>query len=56
MSKHEKTLTKLNVKPTPADIKWDDLTALLKYLGYEPVKKAKLVVHGGNFIIKKKML
>ena len=41
MSKHEKTLTKLSAKPTPADIKWDDLTAALKYLGYEPVKKGK---------------
>lgn len=35
MSKHSKTLEKLCRIPTPGDIKWDDLQALLKHLGYK---------------------
>lgn len=35
MSKHQKNLIKLCATPTPADIKWDELTGVLKYLGYE---------------------
>lgn len=38
MSKHEKTLQKLVAKPTPTDITWDDLSGLLKHLGYEEIK------------------
>jgi len=34
MSKHDKTLLRLSAKPTPADIKWDELTGLLMHLGY----------------------
>ena len=41
MSKHEKTLARLITTPTPADIKWDELTGILKYLGYEELKKSK---------------
>lgn len=35
MSKHKKTLEKLCRTPPPSDLKWDDLCALLKSLGYE---------------------
>jgi predicted RNA binding protein YcfA (HicA-like mRNA interferase family) len=34
MAKHDKTLLKLSVKPTPADIKWNELKGLLEHLGY----------------------
>lgn len=40
MSKHEKTLQKLTAKPTPTDIKWDDLVSALKSLGYEPLNNS----------------
>lgn len=35
MSKQSKTLARIYRKPPAADIKWDDLRALLKSLGYE---------------------
>ena len=35
MSKHEKNLKRLSATPTPADLKWDELAGILKYLGYE---------------------
>jgi predicted RNA binding protein YcfA (HicA-like mRNA interferase family) len=38
MSKHEKTLTKLCVQPTPTDIKWSDLKGALESLGYQELK------------------
>lgn len=41
MSKHEKNLKRLNTKPTPADITWDELTGVLEHLGYAPVKTGK---------------
>ena len=41
MSKHEKTLEKLFCTPTPSDVRWTELTGLLKYLGYESVKQGK---------------
>lgn len=34
MSKHEKSLLKLCVKPVPADIKWEELKGVLEHLGY----------------------
>lgn len=34
MAKHDKTLLKLSAKPTPADIKWNELKGLLEHLGY----------------------
>jgi hypothetical protein len=41
MSKHEKTLARLSATPIPANIKWDELTGVLKYLGYTPLKSGK---------------
>lgn len=38
MTKHSKLLDKLNAKPTPSDIKWGELTTLLKGCGYELIK------------------
>jgi len=35
MSRHEKLILKLKAKPTPSDVKWDELKAVLKHLGYE---------------------
>lgn len=35
MAKHTKTLEKLCAKPTPADIKWDELKGLLGHLGFK---------------------
>lgn len=35
MSKHEKTLKKLTEKPTPSDLKWDELKGALEHLGYQ---------------------
>ena len=35
MSRHEKLILKLNSKPTPSDVKWDELKAVLKHLGFE---------------------
>ena len=38
MAKHEKTLQKLLAKPTPTDVTWNEVTALMKHLGYEELK------------------
>jgi predicted RNA binding protein YcfA (HicA-like mRNA interferase family) len=34
MSKYTKALARLCAKPTPADLKWDELRAILEHLGY----------------------
>lgn len=41
MSKHEKNLQKLCSTPVPAQIKWDELVGVLKFLGYVPLKPGK---------------
>ena len=41
MSKHEKNLKRLSATPKPADLKWDELAGILKYLGYELLKSGK---------------
>jgi len=41
MSKHEKNLLKLSATPVPAQFKWDELTGVLKHLGYEQLKTGK---------------
>jgi predicted RNA binding protein YcfA (HicA-like mRNA interferase family) len=38
MSKHQKALDKLCATPPPADIKWQDLKAVLEHLGYVLLK------------------
>lgn len=35
MSKHEKLLEKLQSEPTPKDVSWRELSALLGHFGYE---------------------
>jgi predicted RNA binding protein YcfA (HicA-like mRNA interferase family) len=35
MSKHQKSLTRLQKKPPPSDFKWAELQALLLSMGYE---------------------
>ncbi|UOD51325.1 type II toxin-antitoxin system HicA family toxin [Orrella daihaiensis] len=35
MSKYQKTLQKIQRTPTPSDVRWSDLVALLDYLGFE---------------------
>ena len=40
MSKHEKALDRLRAKPPAADIKWNELKALLEHLGYEMLKNS----------------
>lgn len=35
MSKHDKTLAKMQRKPVPSDISWDAMAAALKYLGFK---------------------
>lgn len=34
MAKHDKTLVKICAKPTPSDVRWNDLASLLLSLGY----------------------
>lgn len=41
MGKHEKTLAKICSKPTPCDVKWNELKGLLEHLGYEMLPKGK---------------
>lgn len=41
MSKHEKNLARLSATPVPADIKWDELTGVLRYLGYNSLKTGR---------------
>lgn len=38
MGKHDKTLARMRKKPVPSDIKWDEMAAALKHLGYELLK------------------
>ena len=38
MSKHQKALDRLCVTPPPADIKWQELKAVLEHLGYDLLK------------------
>ncbi|MES2298832.1 MAG: type II toxin-antitoxin system HicA family toxin [Pseudomonadota bacterium] len=40
MSKHAKALAKLCAKPSPADLKWDELKATLEHFGYKMFKGA----------------
>lgn len=40
MSKYDKILARLCAKPTPADIKWDELTGVLRHLGYTLLKNS----------------
>ena len=40
MSKHQKALDRLRAKPPPSDIKWNELKAVLKHLGYEMLKNS----------------
>lgn len=40
MSKHKKALDRLRAKPPAADIKWDELKAVLEHLGYEMLKNS----------------
>ena len=35
MSRHQKALDKLRVKPPASNIKWSELKAVLEHLGYE---------------------
>lgn len=55
MSKHEKNLAKLCVIPAPANFKWDDLSGILKHLGYELIKgdgsRRKFYHRGKNDLI-----
>lgn len=37
MSKHQKTLVRLQTKPTPPDIKWSELKSMLESLGYKAI-------------------
>ena len=39
MAKHQKTLERIQTKPTPSDIRWDELKAMLQWLGFECLKK-----------------
>lgn len=42
MSKrHEKTLQRMQTRPPPSDVTWDELTALLRHLGYVPLKNGR---------------
>jgi predicted RNA binding protein YcfA (HicA-like mRNA interferase family) len=40
MSKHAKALAKLGAASPPANLKWDELKALLEHLGYTMLKGA----------------
>lgn len=40
MSKHGKTLARIQTKPTPADIRWDDLKNMLENMGFKYLKKS----------------
>ena len=41
MSTHEKALARLCEKPTRSDIKWPEVTSILKHFGYEILKTGK---------------
>lgn len=38
MATHEKLLQKIQTKPVPSDIRWNELSALLERLGYVMIK------------------
>ena len=38
MSKHQKALARLCATPPPADLKWQELKAVLEHLGYAMLK------------------
>lgn len=40
MSKHEKTLARIQGRPTPADVRWDDLRSMLESMGFTYLKKS----------------
>jgi len=50
MSKHQKALDRLCATPSPADIKWQELKAVLEHLGYDLLKntgsRRKFYHHG----------
>ena len=37
MAQADKTIEKINAKPTPSNIKWDELVVALKHLGYKEI-------------------
>lgn len=37
MAQADKIIEKIKAKPTPSNIKWDELVAALKHLGYEVI-------------------
>jgi predicted RNA binding protein YcfA (HicA-like mRNA interferase family) len=40
MSKHDKTLARVQKKPTPADIRWEDLKSMLESMGFKYLKNS----------------
>ena len=40
MSKHQKALDRICAKPPAANIKWNELKAVLEHLGYEMLKNS----------------
>ncbi len=40
MSKISKIIQKITVKPTPSNIKWDELVTLLEHLGFKVLKNS----------------
>ena len=55
MSKHQKALDRLCATPSPADIKWQELKAVLEHLGYDLLKntgsRRKFYHHGKKALI-----
>ena len=37
MAQADKTIEKIKAKPTPSNIKWDELVVALKHLGYKEI-------------------
>ncbi|EKT4102128.1 type II toxin-antitoxin system HicA family toxin [Stenotrophomonas maltophilia] len=40
-NKHDKTLQRMQTRPPPQDISWEELTALLRHLGYVQLKNGR---------------
>lgn len=38
MTKHDKTLVRIQAKPTPADVRWADLKSMLESMGFKYIK------------------
>jgi hypothetical protein len=38
MARQQKTLERIQAKPTPSDLRWEELRALLEWLGYRMLK------------------